>query len=124
MQATGAAIDLVVRRQFRAWRKQLFAIMGKIVAANLDSIRKWADSDPTDDDPHEKQQCRRGRKPKYKGFAKHGTEPDEPPLRIAGRLPSNKRGALHRTDPAPPRQGPASSRGPWSAYPDAVRSGT
>ncbi len=92
-QATGAAIDEVAHRQFRGWGKQLLAILCKIVAANLDSIRKWADSDPTDDTPNEKQQARRGRKPTYTGFAKYGTDPGGAPLRIPGRLPPDKRAA-------------------------------
>lgn len=72
---------------------QHLAIMCKIVAANLDGIRKWADSDPTDDDPNEKQQVRRGRKPKYTGFAKYGTEPGDALSRTPGRLPPEKRAA-------------------------------
>ena len=65
----------------------------KIVAANLDSIRKWADSDPTDGDPNEKQRARRGRKPTHTGFAEYGVEPGEAPLRIPGRLPPGKEAA-------------------------------
>ncbi|MDN4488607.1 hypothetical protein QQX10_10555 [Demequina sp. SYSU T00039] len=92
-KATGAAIDEVAHRQFRGWGKQLLAIMCKIVAANLDSIRDWADSDPTNGDPNEKQQTRRGRKPKYTGFSKYGTEPGDAPLRTPGRRPPEKRAA-------------------------------
>lgn len=71
----------------------MLAVVCKIVAANLDSIRKWADADPTDDDPNEKQQVKRGRKLTYSGFAKYGTEPGSAPLRIPGRLPPDKRAA-------------------------------
>jgi len=36
-----AQIDTVAHRRFRGMAKQLFAILCKVVAANLDSIRKW-----------------------------------------------------------------------------------
>lgn len=80
----GARIAVPGERRFRGWAKQMFVLLTKMIAANIETMLAWIDAD--EDGRFLPPGKRRGRPPSP-GMSKYAPGPNEPPLRIIGRPP-------------------------------------
>ena len=72
-------------RRFRGFGKQLFALLTKLVSANIQTLVGWLDAN--DAGEHEPPIKRRGRRPEP-GLDQYRPRPTGPPIRVVGPAPA------------------------------------
>ena len=72
-------------RRFRGFGKQLFALLTKLVSANIQTLVGWLDAQ--DAGEHEPPIKRRGRRPEP-GLDQYRPRPTGPPIRVVGPAPA------------------------------------